>query len=133
MNGKGYLLALCLAAVGCSQMTQRSPAPDAGAAPTLSKAANPDLPQGVPGWKQGMSDAHASSTLAPHAAKMTVTPESEIPLSSPKAPPGFKVEIWASGMPGVRHMVRGDRGTIWAGTRTIGRVYEIKDAGGRRT
>ena len=30
-------------------------------------------------------------------------------------------------------MVRGDRGTVWAGTRTIGRVYEIKDAGGRRT
>jgi glucose/arabinose dehydrogenase len=48
-------------------------------------------------------------------------------------PPGFKVEIWASGMPGVRHMVRGDGGTIWAGTRTIGRVYEIKDAGGQRT
>ena len=43
MDGKGYLLALCLAAVGCSQMTQRSAAPDTGAAPTLSKAANPDL------------------------------------------------------------------------------------------
>ena len=109
MNGKGYLLVLCLAAFGCAQSpTQQSAAP---AKATLSKAANPDLPPGVPGWKQGMSDAQASSPLAPHAAKMTVTPESEIPVSSLKAPPGFKVEIWASGMPGVRHMTRGDRGT----------------------
>jgi glucose/arabinose dehydrogenase len=130
MKSKGYLLVLCLAAVaGCAQ----SPDQAAPVRPTLSKAANPDLPQGVPGWKQGMSDAHSTSPLAPHAGKMTVTPESEIPLSSLKVPPGFKVELWASGMPGVRHMVRGDGGTIWAGTRTIGRVYEIKDAGGRRT
>ena len=102
MNGKGYLLVLCLVAAGCSHMRQPSSAPDAGAAPTISKAANPDLPQGVPGWKQGMSDAHASSPLAPHAGKMTVTPDNEIPLSSLKVPPGFKVELWASGMPGVR-------------------------------
>src|SRR5262245_19193925 len=81
MNRTGYLLALCLAAAGCAQNTQQS-SPDAGAAPKLSVAANPDLPQGVPGWKQGMSDAHASSPLAPHAAKMTVTPESEIPVSN---------------------------------------------------
>ena len=30
------------------------------------------------------------------------------------------------------HDDAGDRGTIWAGTRTIGRVYEIKDRGGER-
>ena len=132
MNGKGYLLVLCLAAAGCSQMTQQAPAPDPGAPAKMSKAANPDLPQGVPGWKQGMSDAQATSPLAPHAGKMTVTPESEIPVSSLKVPAGFKVEIWASGMPGVRHMTRGDGATIWAGTRTIGRVYEITDKGGKR-
>jgi glucose/arabinose dehydrogenase len=133
MNGKGYLLALCLAATGCAQHSQQSSSPAGDAAPKLSAAANPDLPQGVPGWKQGMSDAQASSPLAPHAGKMTVTPESEIPISNLRLPPGFRIEIWASGMPGVRHMTRGDRGTVWAGTRTIGRVYEIKDAGGRRT
>ena len=30
-------------------------------------------------------------------------------------------------------MARGSKGTIWAGTRTIGRVYEIKDNGKERT
>jgi glucose/arabinose dehydrogenase len=70
--------------------------------------------------------------LSAHPAKMTVTPPSEIPLDRIKVPKGFKVEIWAHGMPGVRMMARGSQGTIWAGTRSIGRVYEIKDKGGAR-
>lgn len=70
--------------------------------------------------------------LSPHAGRMTVTPPSEIPLDRIKVPKGFKVELWAHGMPGVRMMARGSQGTIWAGTRVIGRVYEIKDKGGVR-
>jgi glucose/arabinose dehydrogenase len=70
--------------------------------------------------------------LSGHASKMTVTPPSEIPLDKIKVPPGFQVELWAHGMPGVRMMARGSKGTIWAGTRIIGRVYEIKDKGGVR-
>ena len=70
--------------------------------------------------------------LSGHAGKMTVTPASEIPLDRIKVPKGFKVELWAHGMPGVRMMARGTKGTIWAGTRTIGRVYEIKDKGATR-
>jgi len=70
--------------------------------------------------------------LSGHPARMTETPLSEIPLDRIKVPKGFKVEIWAHGMPGVRMMARGSKGTIWAGTRSIGRVYEIKDKGGER-
>jgi hypothetical protein len=113
MNGNRYLtLVLALAAFGCAQSPQRSSAPV-----QISKAANPDVPQGVPAWKQGMPDAQATSTLAPHPAKNTVTPESEIPIANLKVPRGFKAEIWASGMPGARMMARGDRGTVWAGGR----------------
>ena len=71
--------------------------------------------------------------LSPHAARMTVTPPSEIPLDKIKVPKGFQLELWAHGMPGVRMMARGSKGTVWAGTRIIGRVYEIKDQGGVRT
>ena len=71
--------------------------------------------------------------LSGHPARMTVTPPSEIPIDRIKVPKGFKVELWAHGMPGVRMMARGAKGTIWAGTRIIGRVYEIKDQGGQRT
>jgi glucose/arabinose dehydrogenase len=71
--------------------------------------------------------------LAPHAGRMTVTQPSDIPLDKIRVPKGFQVELWAHGMPGVRMMTRGSKGTIWAGTRIIGRVYEIKDQGGVRT
>ena len=64
---------------------------------------------------------------------MTATPVSEIPLSNFKLPPGFKAEVWATGMPGVRAMARGDSGKIYIGTRGIGRVYEVTDTGGQRT
>ena len=70
--------------------------------------------------------------LSGHAGRMTVTPPSDIPVDKIKVPNGFKVELWAHGMPGVRMMARGSKGTIWAGTRIIGRVYEIKDKGGVR-
>ena len=71
--------------------------------------------------------------LAPHAGRMTVTAPADIPFDRIKVPKGFQVELWAHGMPGVRMMARGAKGTIWAGTRIIGRVYEIKDQGGMRT
>src|SRR6185436_8565633 len=92
----------------------------------------PAAPAAPPAWKQGQPDSMKDSTLAPHAGKMTETPVSEIRLDKLKVPPGFKVEIWASGMPGVRHMTQGEKGKVYAGTRTIGRVYEITDKGDKR-
>jgi glucose/arabinose dehydrogenase len=95
--------------------------------------AAPAAPAAPPAWKQGMPDKMKDSTLAPHAGKMTETPVSEIPLDKLKVPQGFKVEIWAHGMPGVRMMARNDDGSrVWAGTRTIGRVYEISAKGDKR-
>jgi glucose/arabinose dehydrogenase len=73
-----------------------------------------------------------SKELAPHAPKMTVTPPGEIPFSNLKVPPGFKVELWAHGMPGGRMMALGDRGTLFMGTRIIGRVYAVVDKDGKR-
>src|SRR4026208_1460771 len=50
--------------------------------------------------------------LSGHAARMTVTSPSDIPIDKIKVPKGFKVEVWAHGMPGVRMMARGSKGTI---------------------
>jgi len=123
-----YALALCLAAAGCAQMSEQQ----APAKVEVTAAANPNLPTGAPAWKQGLADPTQQTSLAPHPAKLTVTPDSEIPLAKIKVPPGFKVELWASGMPGARMMTRGSQGTVWVGTRAIGRVYEVKDRGGKR-
>jgi glucose/arabinose dehydrogenase len=63
---------------------------------------------------------------------MTITPPEEIPVKNLKAPPGFQVEIYAHGMPGARMMTRGDKGTIFIGTRAIGRVYALYERDGKR-
>lgn len=86
-----------------------------------------------PIWKQGIPATMADSQLAPHAGKLTATPASEIPIDKLKLPPGFKVEIWSTGTPGIRAMSRGESGKIYAGTRPLGRVYEITDNGKERT
>jgi glucose/arabinose dehydrogenase len=93
-----------------------------------------DKPAPPPAWKQGMSDKYKDSKLAPHPGKMTETPASEIPVDKLKAPPGFKVELWATGLPGGRAMALSDDGKkVYVGTRAIGRVYEVTDAGDKRT
>src|SRR5688500_15586913 len=90
--------------------------------------------QGQPAWKQGMPDKLKESKLAPHAGKMTETPPGDIPVSKLKAPNGFKVELWASGLPGGRAMALSDDGKkVYVGTRGIGRVYEVTDEGGKRS
>ena len=93
-----------------------------------------DKPAPPPAWKQGISDKYKDSKLAPHPGKMTETLPSEIPVEKLKAPPGFKVELWATGLPGGRAMALSeDAKKVYVGTRAIGRVYEVTDAGDRRT
>ena len=93
-----------------------------------------DKPKPPPIWKQGMSEKMKDSKLAPHAGKMTETPAADIPVSKLKMPNGFKAEVWASGLPGGRAMALSDDGKkVWVGTRTIGRVYEVTDEGGKRS
>ena len=86
-----------------------------------------------PAWKQGMPASMANSTLAPNPGKNTATPAAEIPIDKLKLPPGFKIELWSTGTPGIRAMARGESGKIYAGTRALGRVYEITDNGKERT
>ena len=90
-------------------------------------------PAAPPAWQQGRGGEMATSTLAPVPGRLTATPVADIPVASYKLPPGFKVEVWASGMPGARAMTRGDDGKIYIGTRGIGRVYEVTDGGAQRT
>lgn len=102
----------------------------AGSAGAVAQQAPAAAPP--PAWKQGMPKSMETSTLAPHATPMTVTAPDKIQLSKLKVPAGFKVELWHHGMPGARMMARGDKGTIFSGTRVIGRVYAITEKNGKR-
>jgi glucose/arabinose dehydrogenase len=86
----------------------------------------------VPGGQQGRPDSMAASPLAPHSPKMTVTAPDRLPIAALKVPDGFKVEVWAHRAPGARMMAEGPNGTVFVGTRTIGRVYAVSEEGGQR-
>jgi glucose/arabinose dehydrogenase len=70
-------------------------------------------------------DTTMNRNLAPHAPKMTVTQPDQLPASALRVPEGFRLDVFAHGIPGARMMTEGPNGTIFAGSRTIGRVYAI--------
>ena len=103
---------------------QQQPAP-APAAPATPPGFSP-LDKGSP-QKSGQN-----TNLRPHATPPTPKAANELPIDKIKLPAGFKAEVFSSGHPGGRTMVRGDKGTIFMGSRVIGRVYAVTDQGGKR-
>ena len=79
-----------------------------------------------------VKESKQDNTLKPHATPPTVTPADKLPLDKIKLPAGFKAEVWSSGHPGARTMVEGPKGTIFMGTRQLGRVYAITNKDGKR-
>ena len=44
-----------------------------------------------------------------------------------KLPPGFTIAVYAQGMKNPRQLAQGDRGTVFAGSLTAGKVYALPD------
>ena len=85
-----------------------------------------------PSWKQGMNPEQEKSTLHPFAPHMTGREAKDLPVGSLKVPPGFKVEVWADGVPEARSLALGDEGTVFVSNRNGKNVYAIVDKGGKR-
>ena len=126
-------LALALSAAALPSWAQQAPT---GGAPAPAQRPEPGQPQREPAPAnpalQGRPPEMANSPLAPHAPRLTVTAPDRIPLDRIKVPDGFRVELWAHGIPGARMMTQGERGTVFVGTRAIGRVYAVSDEGEQR-
>ena len=99
------------------------------AAPALAQAPA----AAPPAWQQGRSADQASSTLHPIAPILTGRMASELPVDKLKVPPGFKVEVWADGIPEARSLALGDKGTVFVSNRNLKDVYAVTDQGGKRT
>jgi glucose/arabinose dehydrogenase len=134
-----YRLALPAAAslalvIATGSVLAQQPAPPT-ATPTAPAA--PAAPAAPPGFSQmdktNVSNSKQDEGLKPHPVSPIATPVDKIPLDKIKLPAGFKAEIWSSGHPGGRTMVMGDKGTMFMGTRVIGRVYAITEKDGKRT
>ena len=78
------------------------------------------------------AESKQDGNLKPHPTPPIAPSADKLPIDKIKLPSGFKAEVWSSGHPGARTMVMGDKGTMFMGTRTIGRVYAITDKGGKR-
>jgi glucose/arabinose dehydrogenase len=101
----------------------------AGSAFAQSPAAPAAAP--APAWQQGRAAEHANSTH-PFAPLLTGRPASELPLDKLKVPAGFKVEVWADGVPEARSLALGDKGTVFVGNRNLSDVYAVRDVNGKR-
>ena len=110
-----------------AQQPAASP-PAAGAPP----AAAAPLPPGSPliGRPAGNE---AAAKLAPIAPPPIPAAADKLPTAKLKLPPGFNIEVYASGIANARSMAEGDKGTVFVGTRLVGNVYAITNKDGKRT
>lgn len=53
-----------------------------------------------------------------------------LPIDTIKLPPGFKIEVYASGVRNARSMALSPSGTLYVGTRSKGDVYALRDTDG---
>jgi glucose/arabinose dehydrogenase len=108
----------------------------AGVCAGLVLALSPAMAQTPPGFSPlDRSNPQASQQdvgLKPHPTPPTVTAADKLPVDKLKLPAGFKAEVWSHGHPGARTMVMGPKGTVFMGTRQIGRVYAITNKDGKR-
>jgi glucose/arabinose dehydrogenase len=83
-----------------------------------------------PPWAQGRPSADIQ--LAPVAPPPLATAADKLPVDKLKVPKGFKVEVYASGIPNARSLRLGDKGTVFVSNRTLDKIYAIVDKGGKR-
>ena len=84
-------------------------------------------------WFLG-DETEAQKGLTPKAGPPTGSSDAELAsaLKKIKLPPGFKIEVYASGVLSARQMAWGDKGTLFVGSFGIGNVYAITDIGGKK-
>src|SRR5689334_9013377 len=92
----GIVAAATICAAGVAAAQQQ---PTAAPAPQAQPAQSNLTPPPPPSWQQGRPDTMKNSTLAPNPPGLTAKSASEMKLDQIKLPPGFKMELWAEGLP----------------------------------
>lgn len=86
-----------------------------------------------PDWFLG-DETKEQKGQTPNPGQPTPTPRAELDkiLSTIKLPPGFKIAVWASGVPQARQMAWGDKGTLFVGTFDKGTVHAVSGPDGQK-
>src|SRR5205814_9970328 len=85
-----------------------------------------------PPWKQGQSPSIADSKLAPVAPPPLPTAADKLPLDKLKLKAGFKIEVYAAGVPNARTLRLGDKGTVFVSSRIKDKIHAIVEKNGKR-
>jgi glucose/arabinose dehydrogenase len=97
-------------------------------------AADPPKAEEVPFWAIGMPKNDTASKMAPVPSFPIPTAADKLPVGKLKLPPGFKAEVWASGILDARGLRQGDKGTVFVSSLFVaGKIYAVTDKGGKRT
>lgn len=116
------------AAVACLGLQALGPLPLA-AQETPATAAPPAAVSNDRGSAlYGRPEGGAAAKLAPEAGPPLATAAAKLPLDKLKVPDGFKVEVYASGLANARSMTQAPDGTLFVGSRTVGKVYAVPPA-----
>ena len=103
-------------------LAQPAPAPAATTAPAAP-----------PSWKQGMpGDSEATAKIAPVFAPPLPAAPDKLPTARLKLPPGFQIEVFASGVANARSIRVDTDGIVYVSSRTVGKVYAIVEKDGKR-
>lgn len=76
--------------------------------------------------------AALAASVGVSCAAADATPADKLPLAKMVLPPGFKAEVFASGVPDARSLREGEKGTVFVSSRSAGKVYAIVNRDGRR-
>jgi glucose/arabinose dehydrogenase len=125
---------LLLAAVAGGLAAAAWPAVAQQAAPSAAPAATPKPGQpGAPNQPlYGRPDNEAAMKLAPVVPPPMAAAADKLPVHQLKAPKGFNIEVYASGIPDARSLRVGDKGTVFVGNRLQDKVYAIINKDGKR-
>jgi glucose/arabinose dehydrogenase len=133
---RGALLA-CTAGVllfaGLPAMAQDKPAAPATPAPAApAPAAQSDEPKpGTPLY--GRPKQEGAMKLAPVRGSPIPTAADKLPTAKLKVPKGFKVEVYATGVPNARSLRLGDKGTLFVSNWMNNKLWAVVDKDGKRT
>src|SRR5262249_20569644 len=115
-----------VAGVAAFEAFAQSPAPPA-AAPAPAAA---PLPPGSP--MIGRPDNPEAKKLAPVAPPPIAAAPDKLPIDKLKVPAGYKIEVWASGIPNARSLTMSDKGTVFVGSRLQKNVSAVIEKDGKR-
>jgi glucose/arabinose dehydrogenase len=137
----GLLCALLITSLTFAQQPAEQPstppdAPPAASQPPATPAATPipsmqPQPTAVPG-RPDIPNAEVATQLRGIPAPPFAAPPDQLPTPHLKLPKGFKIEVYASGIPNARSLRLGDKGTVFVSNRQLDKVYAIVDKHGKR-